>query len=77
MTDSDRENKFYFAKSKTNGVRRCKCPSADPGKIVIDISAHLPGCWLRKRLLSKRFTIDTSAIPSECNDGYQLGVATN
>lgn len=37
-----------------------------------DLESHF---WIRKILLTNRFQEDTSAVPSECNDGYSLGVA--
>jgi hypothetical protein len=54
----------------------CDCPGAEPGKINIEILAHLPECWIRKRLATKAFTIDTSVtLSSEYIGGYGLGVA--
>jgi hypothetical protein len=61
--------------AKTNHKVICRCPSSKLGIINTDILTHLPNCWVRRRLLSKRFTINTSAVPSECDDGYVLGVA--
>jgi hypothetical protein len=63
-------------KAKTNHKVACGCPGSKPGIINTDILTHLPNCWVRRRLLSKRFTINTSAVPSECDDGYVLGVTT-
>jgi hypothetical protein len=63
-------------KAKTNHKVACGCPGSKPGIINTNILTHLPNCWVRRRLLSKRFTIITSAVPSECDDGYVLGVAT-
>ena len=31
----------------------------------MEISAHLPGCLLRKRLVSKKFVVNTSAAVSQ------------
>jgi hypothetical protein len=55
----------------------CHCPNAEPGKIKLDVSAHLPGCWIRKKLLTDRFTVNTSVTPDQFNDGYALGVAVS
>jgi len=63
-------------KAKTNHKVTCSCLGSKPGIINTDVLAHLPNCWVRRRLLSKRFTVNTSAVPSECDDGYVLGVAT-
>jgi hypothetical protein len=52
----------------------CSCPNSEPGKINLDICAHESDCWVRKRLLTKRYTVDTSVIPEKFNDGYSLGV---
>jgi hypothetical protein len=80
MTKSSLSYKDYATastvKAKTNHKVTCSCPGSKPGIINADILAHLPNCWVRRRLLSRRFTINTSAVPSECDDGYVLGVAT-
>jgi hypothetical protein len=55
---------------------RCGCPGAQPGIINTDPIAHVVGCWVRKRLLSYRYTVSTSAVPNKFFDGYSLGVAT-
>jgi hypothetical protein len=55
--------------------RLCDCPHAEPGKINIHASAHEANCWIRKRLVSKRFTVDTSVTPEHVECGYRLGVA--
>lgn len=52
----------------------CPCPGSEAGKINTDPTAHLANCWIRKRLLSKRYTVKTTVIPSRWNDGYDLGV---
>jgi hypothetical protein len=62
------------AKAKTSRLL-CDCPGAEPGKINIDVSAHLSGCWIRKKLLARRYTIDTCVTPEGFKDGYSLGVA--
>jgi hypothetical protein len=36
---------------------------------------HLAGCAIRKKLVSRRYTIDTSVKPEKFTDGYALGVA--
>jgi hypothetical protein len=38
--------------AKSNTRKLCDCPGSEPGKINLDVSAHLPGCWIRKKLLS-------------------------
>ena len=48
----------------------CNCPKSEPGKI----SAHEPGCHIRERLRSSRYTINTSVTPRKFNDGCNLGV---
>jgi hypothetical protein len=63
------------AKVKVNNTRFCQCPGSEPGKIKIDTSAHESGCWLRKKLLSGRYAMNTSVIPPKIDDGYSLGVA--
>jgi hypothetical protein len=64
--------------AKTNHKVTCGCPGSEPGKINTDPSTHSnPKCWIRRMLLSKRLTINTSAVPRECEDGYGLGVAPN
>ena len=62
------------AKANT-GRLLCNCPSSDPGKINLDVYAHEPNCRIRKRLQTKRYTVDTSATPEKFVDGYALGVA--
>jgi hypothetical protein len=53
----------------------CECPSSQKGIINLDVSAHTSNCRFRKRLVSKRFTMDTSITPEDFKDGYQLGAA--
>lgn len=52
----------------------CGCPNSEPGKIKIDLQAHLEGCWIRKTLLTKRYTVDTFAVPTKWTDDFNLGV---
>jgi hypothetical protein len=54
----------------------CDCPNSQPGKINLDIVAHELDCWIRKRLQSGRFTVNTSVIPKKINDGFSLGVVS-
>ena len=63
------------AKANANTTKLCDCPGSEPGKINLDIYAHLSGCWIRKRLQSGRFIVNTSVLPRRINDGYGLGVA--
>jgi hypothetical protein len=63
----------YVAKAKTGKL--CDCPCSEPGKINLDISAHEPGCWIRERLESGKYTVNTSVIPHKIIDGCSLGVA--
>jgi hypothetical protein len=60
--------------AKANTPKLCDCPGSKPGKINLDIYAHLPGCHIRKRLQSGRFTINTSVNPRRISDGFSLGV---
>jgi hypothetical protein len=62
---------IYLGSAKTF----CNCPNAEPGKIVLEVSAHQPDCRFRKRLVTKRYTIDTSVTPEQFKDGYSVGVA--
>ena len=63
-------SRLLFAKA---GQKFCDCPNAEPGKIILDPLAHEIGCRFRKKIAGS--TVDTSAIPDEIRDGYQLGVA--
>jgi hypothetical protein len=63
----------FTMKAKPSKVR-CDCAGSEPGKIDINIKAHSSECWIRKKILSKRFTNDTSVIPTIWNDGVRLGV---
>jgi hypothetical protein len=74
MSIKHAENKVI---AKTNHKVICRCPNSKPGIINADILAHIPNCWVRRRLVSRRFTVNTSAVPRECDDGYVLGVAMN
>jgi hypothetical protein len=51
-----------------NNKKFCDCPSAEPGKINIDLCAHLDNCWIRKRLGTKGYTTDTSITPQNFKD---------
>jgi hypothetical protein len=76
MTDDNLGSQIK--KSSCSAVNKkqflCACPNSKLGIVNLDISAHLPGCWIRKKLLTERFTVDTS-VTQEINDGYCLGVA--
>jgi galactose-1-phosphate uridylyltransferase len=70
--------RFHLAKAKTNNnIRSCDCPGSKVGIIKVDLSAHVSGCWIRKKLLTDRFTVNTSVTPNQFNDGYALGVAVS
>jgi hypothetical protein len=60
--------------TKSAASSYCSCPGSEPGKINIDASAHLSGCWIRKRLVTGQYTTDTSIISEQYNDGCSLGV---
>jgi hypothetical protein len=62
-----------IAKIKTGKL--CDCPNSQPGKINLDIFAHESGCWIRGRLESGKYTVNTSVIPHIIIDGNSLGVA--
>jgi hypothetical protein len=61
------------AKAKTRKVT-CGCPGSECGKKNISPLAHVFVCWIKKKLLTKRFAIDTFVILSKWNDGYRLGI---
>jgi hypothetical protein len=61
--------------AKARAEKLCNCPNSEPGKITAHIRAHLPGCHIRQRLKSGRYTVNTSAIPRRIIDGCSLGVA--
>ena len=66
--------RFHLAKAKTNNnTRSCDCPCSKAGIIKVDPSNHVSGCWIRKRILCKRFAVSASVIPREYNS-YQLGI---
>jgi hypothetical protein len=56
-------------------VTCCCCPGSKPGIINIDPLAHLPNCRIRKKLVTGRFTMNTSVVPTKFNDGCELAVA--
>jgi hypothetical protein len=66
-----------LVKAKTKSKVRSGCLGIEPGKINTDPLAHVIGCWIRKRLISRKFTLDTSAVPNKRNDRFRLGVASN
>jgi hypothetical protein len=70
---NNRLSKLITAKAKTGKL--CRCPGSEPGKINLDIFAHEPGCWIRARLESGKYTVNTSVIPHKIIDGNYLGVA--
>lgn len=57
------------------GTLLCNCSSSEPGKINLDVYAHEPNCRIRKKLQTKRYTVDISVTPEKFVDGYALGVA--
>jgi hypothetical protein len=57
--------------STTNGGN-CNMTNEMQQQSSRDLESHF---WIRKILLTNRFQEDTSAVPSECNHGYSLGVA--
>jgi hypothetical protein len=61
--------------AKTNTGKLCGCRYSEPGKVSLDTGAHESGCHIRKRLLTGRFTVDTSVTPRKITDRYGLGVA--
>jgi hypothetical protein len=63
------------AAAKVDAHKLCNCPHSEPGKINLDIYAHLPGCHIRKKLQTGRFTINTSVTPAKFTDGCSLGIA--
>jgi hypothetical protein len=62
------------AAAKANRRKLCDC-SREPGKIVLDVGVHEFGCRFRKRLATRKFAENTSAIPHEISGGYGLAVA--
>ena len=74
--DNDKVSfKFFLAKAKTTSEVRCGCPSSETGIIKCDVSEHEANCWVRKKLVSKKYITDTSVTPKRFVDGYNLGVA--
>jgi hypothetical protein len=76
MTDDTLESQIKKSSCSAADKKQflCAYPNSKPGIIDLDISAHLPRCWIRKKLLTERFTVDTS-VTQEINDGYSSGVA--
>ena len=76
MTDDNLEPQIKKSSCSAADKKQflCACPNSKPGIINLDISTHLPICRIRKKLLTERFTVDTS-VTQEINDGYSLGVA--
>jgi hypothetical protein len=71
-------DRFHLVKVKPNNkVASCDCAGSKVGIINLDPSAHLPGCWIRKKIRSKQFAVNTSVVPTDYDGGYTLGVATN
>lgn len=64
---------YHLSFNAANAVS-CGCPGATPGKIKVDISAHLSNCPIRKKLITEKCTTDTF-VYSKLTDGYRLGVA--
>jgi hypothetical protein len=62
--------KIHLAK-----VLKSTCPRNESGKIPIDASAHLSQCPFRKRLVIRRYTVDTQVPSEKFLDDYGLGVA--
>jgi hypothetical protein len=52
----------------------CGCKNSRPGIINLDPHTHEAGCWIRKRLVTGKYTFDTSVNPKKMG-GYSLGVA--
>ena len=66
--------KGWFA-AKVNRHKICNCPRSEAGKVSADIDAHLPGCHIRERLKTGRYTVNISVTPRKITDGCSLGVA--
>ena len=69
------EQEEYGTKVDNIPVRLCLCPGSQPGKIIVQASAHELTCSFRKRLAVKGFTVDTSVTPKKFTGGFGLGVA--
>jgi hypothetical protein len=63
------------AAAKANTRKLCECPGSEPGKINLDVYAHLLGCHIQERLKTGRYTVNTSVTPRKITDGNSLGVA--
>jgi hypothetical protein len=61
--------------AKVNPCKVCNCPGSELGKVSADIRAHLPGCHIRERLKTGRYTVNISVTPRKITDGNSLGVA--
>jgi hypothetical protein len=71
------DKRFAFEKRRESAsIAFCSCPSAEPGKIKIDASEHIPNCWVRRKLATNHYNMDTSITPDKFMDGYSIGVAT-
>jgi hypothetical protein len=76
LSNNTDTKKFSFPNAAKAGCRKlCNCSFSEPGKINLDIYAHQANCWIRKKLQTKRYTVDTSVTPEKFTDGYALGVA--
>ncbi|MFL6359727.1 MAG: hypothetical protein ACJ71P_05995 [Nitrososphaeraceae archaeon] len=60
--------------AKVNLHKLCDCPNSESGKISANIASHEPGCHIRKRLQTGRYTTNTSVTPRKISDGCSLGV---
>ena len=60
--------------AKVNLHKLCDCPNSESGKISANIASHEPGCHIRKRLQTGRYTTNTSLTPIKISDGCSLGV---
>jgi hypothetical protein len=69
-----RVNDVAAAAAKVNAHTLCNCPESEPGKVSADIRAHQPGCHIRGKLKTGRYTVNTSVTPQKFNDGCNLGV---
>jgi hypothetical protein len=68
------QDKVFHSDINNNSNVTCGCPGTKADKINLDVFAHESNCWIRKRLLTQRYAIDTSITPEKFNDGYRLGV---
>jgi hypothetical protein len=65
MNDNNLESQIkkrssFYDVASANKDKLCSCSWSEAGKINLDICAHEPNCWIRRRLVTKRYTIDTS-----------------